>query len=160
MPYWPMIDRAVAGKRGAKQAPQTESSAPKAAADASPVRPRVLVVEDDFFVSLEIETALNDAGFEVIGPVNTAEDAEQYAAEHKPDLVVMDIRLLSRRDGVDAAIAIFNATGIRSIFATAHDDPHTRERAAAAKPLAWIAKPYAMDALVILIRRALKATNN
>jgi DNA-binding NarL/FixJ family response regulator len=118
------------------------------------------VVEDDFFVSMEIESALTDAGFEVIGPANTAEDAEHYAAEQKPDLAIMDIRLLSRRDGVDAALAIYRATGVRSIFATAHDDPHTRERAAAARPLAWIAKPYAMDVLVLLIRRALKETNN
>jgi DNA-binding NarL/FixJ family response regulator len=151
-----MIDHGAAEKRGPKGTPQTEDSSTKAAAHASPVRPRVLVVEDDFFVSMEIETALTDAGFEVVGPANTAEDAEQYAAEQKPDLAIMDIRLLSRRDGVDAALAIFNATGIRSIFATAHEDPHTRERAAPAKPLAWIAKPYPMDALVVLIRRALK----
>jgi DNA-binding NarL/FixJ family response regulator len=119
-----------------------------------------LVVEDDFFVSLEIEAALLDAGFDVIGPANTAEEAERYAAEQRPDLIVMDIRLLSRRDGVEAALAIFRTTGIRSIFATAHADAHTRARAVAAKPLGWIAKPYAMDALVTLVRQALKEMND
>lgn len=122
---------------------------------AAETRARVLAVEDDFFVALEMETALAEAGFDVIGPAKTAEDAERYAAEMRPDLVVMDIRLLSRRDGIDAALAIFNTTGIRSIFATAHDDAHTRARAAGAQPLGWITKPYTMDALIALIRRVL-----
>ena len=122
--------------------------------------PRILVVEDDFFVSLEMESALTEAGFAVLGPANTAEEAERYAVEQKPDLIIMDIRLLSRRDGVEAALAIFRATGIRSIFATAHEDPETRARAADAKPLGWIAKPYAMDVLVGLVRHAFKAAKN
>src|SRR5215510_11377652 len=84
-------------------------------------RPRILVVEDDFFVSLEMEASLTDAGFQVVGPVHTAEEAERFAAEQRPNLAIMDIRLLSQRDGVEAALAIFRATGIRSIFATAHE---------------------------------------
>jgi len=67
----------------------------------------------------------------------------------------MDIRLATARDGVDAALAIFRSTGIRSIFATAHADQHTKERAAEACPLAWVAKPYSMASLVGTIRHAL-----
>src|SRR5215469_7556752 len=133
-----MIDRALSGKRGSKRM-EAATAAKTQAAEETADRPRILVVEDDFFVSLEMETALTDAGFEVIGPAHTAEEAERYACDRRPALAVMDIRLLSRRDGVEAALAIFRSTGIRSIFATAHDDPHTRDRAAAANPLGWIA---------------------
>lgn len=117
--------------------------------------PRILVVEDDFVVSLEVESALTEAGFEVVGVANSAEEAEQRASEQRPDLIVMDIRLATARDGVDAALSIFRSTGIRSIFATAHADPHTKERAADARPLAWVAKPYSMTSLVGTVQTAL-----
>ena len=160
MPHWPRSEYAFVQRGGSKQGRVPDVTPERTANEKTPERPRILVVEDDFFVSLEIEAALLDAGFDVVGPANTAEDAERYAAEQKPDLVVMDIRLLSRRDGVEAALSIFRTTGIRSIFATAHDDPHTRARAIDAKPLGWIAKPYAMPALVALVRVALKDVKN
>jgi DNA-binding NarL/FixJ family response regulator len=156
----PTIDHALPEKRGTRRTPIAQPGTGRAADEETSDHGRILVVEDDFFVSIEMETALTGGGFEVIGPANTAEEAERYAAEQRPNLIVMDIRLLSPRDGVEAALAIFRATGIRSIFATAHDDPHTRARAAAAKPLGWIAKPYAMDSLVALVRQALKETKN
>jgi DNA-binding NarL/FixJ family response regulator len=159
MPNWPMIDNALPEKRSSSRTRKAETT-PRRAQKNTSHRPRVLVVEDDFFVSLEMEAALTESGFEMVGPANTAEDAEHCAAEQRPDLIVMDIRLLSPRDGVEAALSIFRATGIRSIFAPAHDDPHTRARAAAAKPLGWIAKPYAMDRLIALVREALKEAKN
>jgi DNA-binding NarL/FixJ family response regulator len=160
MPNWPRIDHAFPEKRGSTRTRKTQAGIDGVAEEKASGRDRILVVEDDFFVSLEMEAALSDAGFEVVGPANTAEEAERYAAEQKPDLIVMDIRLLSQRDGIEAATAIYRATGIRSIFATAHDDRDTRARAAAAKPLGWIAKPYGMDALVTLVRQALKEAKN
>jgi DNA-binding NarL/FixJ family response regulator len=117
--------------------------------------PRILVVEDDFVVSLEVESALTEAGFEVVGVANSAEEAEHRASEQRPDIIVMDIRLATARDGVDAALTIFRATGIRSIFATAHADALTKERAADARPLAWVPKPYSMTSLVGTVKEAL-----
>ncbi len=129
---------------------QTADDAP------APRTPRILIVEDDFFVALEIEISLTEAGFQVVGTANTAEKAERLAADTRPDLIIMDIRLLSERDGIDAAHAIFASLGIRSVFATAHDDPDTQERAAGARPLGWIVKPYRMVALVSLVREAVR----
>ena len=117
--------------------------------------PRILIVEDDFVVSLELESALTEAGFEVVGVAISAEEAEQRAAEQRPDLIIMDIRLTTPRDGVDAALAIFRSTGIRSIFATAHADALTKERATDARPLAWVAKPYSTTSLVGTVINAL-----
>jgi DNA-binding NarL/FixJ family response regulator len=160
MPNWPRSDYAFPKRQGSKAGASPDTQRERTTGEAESGRARVLIVEDDFFVCLEIESAMIEAGIEVIGPANTAEEAERYAAEQRPDLVVMDVRLLGSRDGVEAALAIFRSTGIRSIFATAHDDPHTRARAAAAKPLGWIAKPYAMPTLVALVRQALKDVKN
>ena len=118
--------------------------------------PRILVVEDDFVVSLEIEAALKEADFDVVGIAQSAEEAESIAGAERPDVIIMDIRLATARDGVDAALSIFKSTGIRSIFASAHADAQTKERAHAAHPLAWVAKPYSMTSLVGTIRQALE----
>jgi DNA-binding NarL/FixJ family response regulator len=109
---------------------------------------RVLVVEDDFLVAGELEHWLSHAGFEVVGPAATADEAINLAREAKPDVVVMDIRLAGSRDGVDAAIEIYRSLGIRSVFATAQSDARTMARGQEANPLAWIAKPYSPSGLV------------
>jgi DNA-binding NarL/FixJ family response regulator len=109
---------------------------------------RVLIVEDDFLVAAELEYWLATAGFQVIGPAATAEDAIALAAEEKPDLAIMDIRLAGPRDGVEAAIHIYEHFGVRSMFATAHSDGATLARGQAANPLGWVAKPYNPAGLV------------
>ena len=62
---------------------------------------RILVVEDDYFVALELEHRLLDAGFDVVGIATTAEEALDKARSGNPDLAVMDIRLAGPRDGID-----------------------------------------------------------
>jgi DNA-binding NarL/FixJ family response regulator len=116
----------------------------------------ILLVEDDFLVSMEMETGLVEAGYEVAGIAATAEEAVALAAASGPALVVMDIRLAGDRDGVDAAIEIFRTLGIRSIFASAHGDARVRTRAEAAQPLGWVAKPYRVETLLKAVEEALR----
>ncbi len=117
---------------------------------------RILVVEDDYLVGAQIETALEEGGFAVTGVAVSADEAIQMATAHRPALAIMDIRLAGKRDGIDAAIELFRGLGIRCIFATAHYDKEARERAQAANPLGWLQKPYTMHSLVEAVRRALK----
>lgn len=119
-------------------------------------RPCILLVEDDFLVGMEMEAGLTDAGYAIAGVAATAEEAIALAAERRPALVVMDIRLASERDGVDAALEIYRTLGIRSLFASAHGDAQVRARAEAAKPLGWVAKPYRVETLLRSIEEALR----
>jgi DNA-binding NarL/FixJ family response regulator len=132
-----------------------QPSANKAGQDVSGAAPRILIVEDDYIVSVEIENALRAAGFDVVGVVGAAAEAIEYARASRPTLVVMDVRLRGANDGVDAALEIYRETGARSIFATAHQDPAVRDRALPAAPLGWLAKPYETRALVELIHKVL-----
>lgn len=116
---------------------------------------RVLVVEDDFLIAMQTEIALTSAGFEVVGPAATAEEAVALAGDTQPTLAVMDIRLASARDGIDAARQLYEEFAIRCIFATAHDDAHTRGRAEPYAPLGWLPKPYTMASLVAVVAEAL-----
>jgi DNA-binding NarL/FixJ family response regulator len=117
----------------------------------------VLIVEDDFLIGMQTETALMDAGIDVVGIASTAEEAVLLAREHKPVLAVMDIRLAGERDGIEAAGELFRELGVRCIFATAHDDQRTRSRAEPFAPLGWLAKPYTMASLIALVRQSMAA---
>lgn len=117
---------------------------------------RVLIVEDDHFVALATEAAILEAGYEVVGIVASADEAVRLARSSAPDIAIMDVTLVGKRDGVDAALELFRETGLRCIFASAHHDPHTRARAEAAQPFAWLPKPYQPEALVLAVEDALK----
>ena len=62
---------------------------------------RILIIEDDLLIASQIEGALTDAGFDVIGVVMTGEEALEAASTEPPDLAVVDIRLAGDRDGLD-----------------------------------------------------------
>jgi two-component system, response regulator PdtaR len=121
--------------------------------DATPRQ--VLIVEDEFFVALDLETTLQNAGFDVVGVANNALDAVRLAEAHKPSLIVMDVRLAGERDGIDAAIEIFERFGIRCVFASAHHDPGTKARAARANAAGWLAKPYSSQSLLATVEAAI-----
>ncbi|TPI08733.1 response regulator [Mesorhizobium sp. B4-1-3] len=121
--------------------------------------PRILVVEDDFLISLEIESTLAGAGFEVV-VVGSGEEALNAAAANRVDLVIMDMRLAGAMDGVEAATELFKTYGLRSVFATAHSDQHVRARAAAAQPLGWLVKPYSPASLLAAVQAALGGAGN
>ncbi len=119
--------------------------------------PRLLIVEDDYFVGLQNEDMLTKAGFSVVGIATSADYALTLAAREQPDLVLMDIRLVHYGDGIDTAIELLQKYGLRSVFVTAHADPATRSRAVAARPLGWVVKPFTAGALVKAVRQALAA---
>lgn len=116
---------------------------------------RILVVEDEYLVAMMVESDLDEVGFHIVGIANSAEKAVAMAESERPDLILMDVRLIGERDGIDAAIEIFGKTGIRCLFATAHGDAQSKARASAASPLGWLLKPYGRGALVGAVRQAL-----
>jgi CheY-like chemotaxis protein len=118
--------------------------------------PRVLVVEDQYFVAIDCELNLRSGGYECVGLATTAKEAVELAGRMRPDLVLMDIRLASAADGVDAAIVIFERFGIRSIFASAHADARIRASAERAHPLGWLEKPYSSGALLEAVQEGLQ----
>jgi DNA-binding NarL/FixJ family response regulator len=134
------------------------SSAPQPDEEGSPDRRanvlRVLVVEDEALIAMELESILEQQGHEVVDAVATEADAIAAARLTRPDLVLMDVRLARGGDGVATAIRLRQELGIRSIFITAQSDQVTRARAAAAEPAGFLGKPLSPDLLAKLIREA------
>jgi two-component system, response regulator PdtaR len=108
---------------------------------------RVLIVEDEFFISLDIKHLLETLGHVVAGTAVSADEAVKIAEIEHPDVVLMDIRLVGLRDGIDAAEEIRARFRIGSIFVTANSDPETRRRAQATQPLGFLAKPLTAEQL-------------
>jgi len=117
---------------------------------------RILLVEDEMFVAMDIERVVEKAGHQVVGFAGTAERAVALAEELRPDLILMDIRLRGERDGIDAAIEIRKRFDIPCLVISAFTDASTRERAVPARVLGFISKPFEHSVLEIALNGGLK----
>ncbi len=117
---------------------------------------RILVVEDDAIVARDIEESLQTLGYQVVGVAANAESAVARAEEHRPDLVLMDIRLPGPSDGIDAGTSIGRSLDIPIVYLTAHADPHTLERAKASGSWGYIVKPFDGSGLRAAVEVALE----
>jgi CheY-like chemotaxis protein len=115
---------------------------------------RILIVEDNHFVAHQFERVLTDVGCEIVDIVGTADDAVRVVLERRPQLVLMDIYLPGKRDGIDAAIEILERCGIRSVFTATPADSAAKTRAETARPLAWLPKPFSDKKLLATVELA------
>jgi len=102
---------------------------------------RVLVVEDEAIVAMDVATQLEDLGYEVAGVAATGDEAIKKVASAHPDLVLMDIVLPGAIDGVEAAETIRRVFDIPVVYLTAYDDDTILERAKITQPFGYIVKP-------------------
>lgn len=116
---------------------------------------RIMVVEDEALVALDLTTKLRQLGYEVPGGVFTGEEAVQQAQALLPDLVLMDIRLAGEMDGVEAAQQIHRNLNIPIVFLTAYSDDPTLERAKSAEPMGYLIKPFEQREVYTTVEMAL-----
>ncbi|MGF1624281.1 MAG: response regulator [Alphaproteobacteria bacterium] len=115
---------------------------------------RILIVEDEYLTALSVRYALERERFEILGVVASAAEALAAVERDRPDLVLMDVRLSGQVDGIDAALELYRRFGVRCVFATAHVDLSTRARAAPARPMGWLSKPYSDKQLLRTLEEA------
>jgi len=106
------------------------------------VKTRILIAEDEAIVGSHIRRMLEGMGHEVVATVTAGEDAVARATELLPDLIVMDIVLAGRMDGIRAAEIIRREKDIPIVFITAYVDDETLLRAKVTKPSGYIVKPF------------------
>ncbi len=102
----------------------------------------ILVVEDEAIVAMDVEAVLQGLGYTVVGTAATGEEAIRKAAEHHPDLVLMDIRLRGEMDGIEAARQIRAQAAIPIVYLTAFADEEIIARAKLTEPFGYILKPF------------------
>jgi PAS domain S-box-containing protein len=103
---------------------------------------KILVVEDDNIVRLDIQSRLQAMGYDVPVTASSGRDAISKATQMRPDLVLMDIKLKDEMDGVEAAKHIQARIDIPVIYLTAYADEETVQRAKITGPFAYILKPF------------------
>jgi PAS domain S-box-containing protein len=116
---------------------------------------RILVVEDEAIVAMDISVRLRALGYEVVGPAATGAEALEIAEQTRPDLVLMDIMLRGGMDGVEAAQRIRETIGAPIVYLTAYADDSTLRRAKVAEPLGYLLKPFEERELRTTIETAL-----
>lgn len=103
---------------------------------------KILIVEDEAVVSLDIARRLEKMGYEVIGRLASGEEALELVQEERPDLVLMDINLQGELDGIETATTLYKNYGLPVIYLTAYAGDSTLERAKESKPYGYILKPF------------------
>lgn len=117
---------------------------------------RILVVEDDQLVAIDICTRLEALGvYDVAGRATTGEEAISMVAELKPDLVLMDIVLKSDMDGIEAAGIIRSKYNVPVVYLTSYTDEEFLKRAKITVPFGYILKPFNARELHTTIEMAL-----
>ena len=102
----------------------------------------ILIVEDETIVAADLASKVSQLGYEVSGMLDRGEDAINHLRNQRPDLVLMDIRLSGKMDGVEAAEIIRREFDLPVIYLTAHSDRATLERAKLTEPFGYILKPF------------------
>ena len=116
--------------------------------DGSANKPILLVAEDEFLVALDLQTTLEENGYRVCGLAATAKDAVDMAAEHRPNLALVDVNLARGSNGLEAVAKLKEDFGIPAIVVTGHGTAHDAKEAGA---LGCLSKPFDYDRLLPLI---------
>jgi two-component system, response regulator PdtaR len=117
-------------------------------------RRRVVVAEDEAIIRLDVVEILHEAGYDVVGEAGDGEAAVRLVEEHRPDLVVMDVKM-PVLDGISAAERIARARLAPVVLLTAFSQTELVERARDAGAMAYVVKPFTASALLPALEIAL-----
>jgi response regulator NasT len=121
---------------------------------AKAVRRRVVVAEDEALIRLDLVEMLREEGYDVVAEAADGEAAVRLAEEHRPDLVVLDVKM-PRMDGLAAAERIMAARIAAVVMLTAFSQRALVDRARAAGAMAYLVKPFTRAELVPAVEVAL-----
>ena len=119
------------------------------------VNPKILIVEDENIVAIDLQKRLMNLGYDIVGVVSTGEEAIKKAIATTPDLILMDVRLKGEMDGIDSVSALRFHQGIAVVYLSAYADNDTLKRASKTEPFGYILKPFEERELHTTIEMAL-----
>ncbi len=103
---------------------------------------RILIVEDEYIIANDIQTSLENMGYEVCGMAASGKKALTFTKELSPDLILMDIMLKGDMDGIETAAMIRETYDISVIFLSAYSDDGILDRAKQTLPFGYLIKPF------------------
>jgi PAS domain S-box-containing protein len=103
---------------------------------------KILVVEDERIVAIDIQQRLQGMGYTVSAIASSGSEAIRKAEEHRPDLVLMDIVIKGKMDGIETAGEMIRRFDLPVVYITAYSDDETLRRAKISGPFGYIIKPF------------------
>lgn len=116
---------------------------------------KLLIVEDEPIVARDLQQEIERFGYEVVGLAESADEALVAVEETRPDLVLMDVRIAGRMNGIETARVLRAAYQIPAIFLTSYSDEITVTRAAREMPYGFLTKPFQSNELRATVQVAL-----
>lgn len=110
-------------------------------------KPKVLIVENEIIIALEMKRCLEKLNFEVTNTVKDYDNALASFLDNKPDIILMDINLKSSKDGIEIAKELNRIKKVPVIYITAFSDEETIKRAIATNPVSYLIKPFKIEEL-------------
>ena len=103
---------------------------------------KILIVEDEMIIAANISLQLSTLGYDVTGIVPRGEEALLHIRQNQPDIVLLDIQLKGKLDGIETAQVMQIDYDIPIIYLTANADDDNFNRAKSTHPYAFISKPF------------------
>jgi len=124
------------------------------------VSSKILIVEDEIIIAIDLKIRLEDLGYYVPGIAVNGRDAIKKTGEKNPDIILMDILLNEDKDGIQVAQQIRNQYNIPIIYLTGSQNDGLIERAEITEPYVYINKPFDNTEIENAIQLAVSKTNN
>ncbi|GCB50254.1 ANTAR domain-containing response regulator [Streptomyces sp. NL15-2K] len=118
-----------------------------------PLTTRVVIAEDEALIRLDLKEMLEEEGYTVVGEAGDGEQAVELAREHRPDLVILDVKM-PKLDGISAAEKIAEDRIAPVLMLTAFSQRDLVERARDAGAMAYLVKPFSKSDVVPAIEMA------
>ena len=103
---------------------------------------RILIIEDEFLIALNLQEILTKEGFEVVGIASSYKGSIALCKSKSPDITLVDINIDGDRNGIETAAFLKDAFGVAVIFLTAYTSDEFFEAAKQIKPEAYLTKPF------------------
>lgn len=106
------------------------------------MKKRILIIEDEPLIALDLQQLLEQEGYEVFTDYQTVENVLYLLDSWSPDIVLLDIELNEKKTGIDVASFIHQNTSIPFCFISSYADPNTLEKVKHTHPKGFIVKPF------------------
>lgn len=103
---------------------------------------KILIVEDEMIIGANVSLQLSNLGYKICGIIPRGEEALLFLKNERPDIILLDIQLKGKLDGIETGALIQTEYNIPLIYLTANADAAHFERAKATNPYAFISKPF------------------
>jgi len=117
--------------------------------------PKILIVDDEATITTHLEERLSVMGYDIAGTASSGSEAIEISRKVKPDIILMDIVMPGKIDGIEAARRIREDQDIPVVFLTAYEDEKLINRAKDVNPLGYLVKPYHESTLKATLEIAL-----